>query len=261
MHLFQKFEEPIKEMTRIGLIDPETEDYQIDPEQVNVMLEGRRTSFISLSKTTAGGFHLSDLEGKMSLDFDNDGNARFNIHTIKHRPDSPIYLYDKECETLINGKISHVVHDGNPENMRGKVIEYDKDLRDFIVYEANDIIAPDAINGFQLSPQQKVDFRFGRVIEFTDGTKVLHKETEPNGILSNTEWVLMLKKDGERSTYMKREFVAPIDPSLPQIGQTAAYRMEEKAMHQYGQALLDASREEWRRGPENQNHKKNGLKR
>lgn len=261
MHLFQKFEEPIEEMTRLGIIDSETEDYNLDPDQVNVMLEGRRTSFIYLSETTAGGFHLKDLEGKMSLEFDQDGHARFHIHTIKKRPDSPIYLHDDECENLISGKISHVVHDGNPENMRGMVIEYNKDLRDFIVYEANGIIAPDAINGFQLTPQQKDDYKFGRLIEFSDGTKVLHKETEPNGILSNSEWVLMMKNDGERSTYLEREFVAPIDPSLPQIGMTNAYRMEEKAMHRYIQASLDAEREEWRREREDQSPKKSGLKR
>lgn len=218
-------------MTRVGIINEDTGDYQLEQKEIEAMLSGRRTSFVWLQHTVGSGFHFRDVDGKMSLTFDESGQAQFNIHLIKHHPPMPVYLYDEDLEGLLNGSKTHVEE-------KGRIYEYDSELRDLIDYLPDDIIVPDTINGFELTGQQMQDFRLGKMLEFDDGTRVLHKETESTGILSNNGTLILSKRNGSNSSYLEIEEIKPIDHSVQQMEWTTAYQNEMNAMNIYHRSLF-----------------------
>jgi len=68
---------------------------------------------------------------------------------------------------------------------RTTVYEFDRETNSFVSADANDILAPDEINGIRLTPQQKREFREGKAVALPDGTEMQAAPAAKNGIRSN----------------------------------------------------------------------------
>lgn len=172
---------PKQEMESLGLVD-KTGNYILSPEDVEALLAGRRTSLMSLKNLDASGVHIEQLDAKLSLDRNPDGQASFKLHPIYKQPLIPPLLDEDEAQALITGKTQSIDKIIPGPGKKEVVFEYDPDTREFISFDPSLVIAPDKINGYKLKDWQKDDFQKGFKVRLPDGTELQHRATDPKGI-------------------------------------------------------------------------------
>lgn len=172
---------PKQEMESLGLID-KAGNYILSPEDVESLLAGRRTNLMSLKDLDASGFHINQLDAKLSLERKLDGQVGFKLHPIYKQPLIPPLLDEDEAQALISGKRQSIDKIIPGPGKKEIVFEYDPDTREFIFYDPSLVIAPDKINGYKLKDWQKDDFQKGINVRLPDGTELQHRATDPKGI-------------------------------------------------------------------------------
>lgn len=65
------------------------------------------------------------------------------------------------------------------------VYEFDKDTNSFVSVDAENITAPEEINGIPLTPEQKREFKNGNAVVLSDGTEIQASPASDKGIRSN----------------------------------------------------------------------------
>jgi len=70
------------------------------------------------------------------------------------------------------------------------LFEYDRETKSFVGVDAEKITVPETLDGQQLTPEQKRDFREGRPIAMPDGTSAQASPKEKNGIRSNRRMLI-----------------------------------------------------------------------
>jgi hypothetical protein len=172
---------PAAEMENLGLIDRDG-NYTIGQENVEALLAGRRTSLIRLTELDANGFRIEQLDAKLSLYRETDGEVGFKLHPIYKKPEIPSLLDADEAQSLISGKRLSVQKIKPGPGKQEIVFEYDAETKEFISYDPGLVIAPDKINGYKLKEWQKDDFKKGLNVELPDGTEVQHRASDPKGV-------------------------------------------------------------------------------
>ncbi|MEN5196938.1 DUF4099 domain-containing protein [Sphingobacterium faecium] len=184
-------EMPLNELEKLGLY--KDGGFSISPENIDALLAGRRTDMLSMAGLNIDGFAIRQLDAKLSLSRNTDGNIQLNIHPIYHEPQWHPLLSDDEEKALIAGE-KHVVSkeqeiDGNKK--KKIIIEYDDLTREFVAYEPDGVQAPIRVNGEELSEKQQEAFRNGEVVELKDGTKIQHSATDNKGIRSDRKRLIL----------------------------------------------------------------------
>lgn len=148
------------------------------------LLSGRRTSLRKLSDIGDGYLHISEIDVKLSLKHDDNGKLQLQAHPINRYPEPPHGLDEHEAAQLISGEKT-IIYKKLKEselNSLDVIFEYDPETREFIKTDPKKISVPDRVNGEELSPGQREQFRKGEVVEISDGTKFRYTGIDPDPI-------------------------------------------------------------------------------
>src|ERR1700744_1949805 len=183
--LYQEQDLPYEDLQKIGIANGS--ELNISRDNISALLSGRRTEMLKLSNLSYEGHHIAELEAKLSLKPQPDGELGLLVHPIYKQAPHLAFLTLNESEMLEKGKVANIEKmifddEGNPVDV---IIEFDKETQEFIVTDEARILVPDRINGEYLSLDQKERYRKGKEVELQDGTKVQFAATEKQGVRSN----------------------------------------------------------------------------
>lgn len=189
--LFEKNELPVIDLQKLGLY--KDGKITLGAHDIDALLAGRRTDLVSIQNLRTDAFHIQQLDAKLSLQRYADGSVSLNLHPIYKQAVTHELLNEKEVEKLMSGELANVAKQVSLENGKKKIliIEYDAQTREFISYEPSRVQAPEKINGEQLSPEDKQNYQSGNVVELNDGTRVQHRASERNGMLSDRQALIL----------------------------------------------------------------------
>lgn len=189
--LFEEKELPINDLQKIGLHNGGK--LSLGAEDLSALLAGRRTDLVSIQNLRTEAFHIQQLDAKLSLQRHPDGSVSLNLHPIYKQAVGHELLDKSEVELLTSGKIANVSKQVDLEPVKKKtlIIEYDAQTREFISYDPNGVEPPEKINGQQLTPEDKQNYKSGNVVQLEDGTRVQHRASERNGMLSDRQVLIL----------------------------------------------------------------------
>ncbi len=194
-YLFNELELPMEALQTLNL--SKQGRVTIDNDNLEAMFAGRRSSLIEINDIQLENVRIARLEAKLSLHRDETGEVELLIHPIYRNPQGH-HLLDSEVQMqLVEGeKDNHVVEvETGEDRTQTMVIEYDKDTREFLNYDAANVHAPSHINGEELDQGQQQAYRRGEPVSIYDDTTVQYRASEPKGILANTEKVILTFKE------------------------------------------------------------------
>jgi hypothetical protein len=203
--LIKESELPIKDFEKLGLY----RDGRIDmnSEDMDALVSGRRTAMRSMAHLELDGFSIRQLDAKLSLRRNGDGSVSLNLHPI-YKDIQPHPLLDMDETTrLAAGEVPSIQKEYSDENKEKKklIIEYDEDTREFVAYDPKEVEVPVRINNEELTEQQRKDFREGRMVELSDGTRLQHSASDSKGVRSDrTRLVMSVLLDGGLSYLLFR---------------------------------------------------------
>ncbi|WP_231426470.1 DUF4099 domain-containing protein [Pedobacter sp. Leaf250] len=195
--LFDIKELPLSQFEDLGLYHDK--QLLLGPEEIQALLNGRRTDLISLRALKGEGFEIERLDARLSLRREDSGELSLMIHPIYRTAREHPLLTAGEIDDLINGRKDFVGRRIDKEEGRWAMynIEYDPETKDFVGYDVAKVQTPERINGMLLNEEEKSAFRRGELIELTDGTRVQHRASDPKGIRSDRKvLVLSVLLDG-----------------------------------------------------------------
>lgn len=183
--IFNEYDLPMADLEKIGLAKKgrlllETEDLQ-------AMVSGRRTKMLRLQNLVGDGVKIPELDAKLSLKPNENGNLDLLVHPIYREARYPDFLTDTEAEELEKGEAINIwklVKDENNQT-RDILVEFDQETKEFIITDTEKILIPDLVNNEYLTPEQKERYRKGKEVELLDGTKFQFSGTERQGVRSN----------------------------------------------------------------------------
>lgn len=183
--IFDQADLPLEDLAAVGLV--KNGQPVLEAEDLTALLSGRRTQMLRLENLEHGGMKIASLQAKLSLITGTDGKPELVLHPEYIRSTAPTYLTDTESEALESGEEKSLEKDIVDENGQRKrvLVEFDKDTKQFLQTDEDKVRAPDEINGYPLTPDQKAKFKRGEVIEVPDGTKVQYTATSRDGIRAN----------------------------------------------------------------------------
>lgn len=189
--LFSQNQLPIEELKKLGLY--ENGQILIEPEDMQTLLSGRRTSLIALRELKGDGFIIERLDAKLSLYKNERGATQILLHPIYSDIKAHPLLSPQEIMDLVEGKLDFISKPIQQEEGRSTMfnIEYDEQTRDFVGYDVSQVQAPDLVNSILLDEQQRAAFRRGEQISLPDGTRFQHRATEPLGIRSDRKALII----------------------------------------------------------------------
>ena len=176
----------MEELQQIGLADGNK--LLLDHDDLDALLAGRRTDMLRLENLILDDMKIAGLDAKLSLERQPDGSVGLLLHPIHREPLAPEYLTRDEAEGLKKGDTVNVLK--TLKNDAGYdhdvLVEFDKDTNEFVVSDAENIEAPQEINGVPLTAEQKEKFRKGKEVKVDeDGTTIQYAATEKQGIRSD----------------------------------------------------------------------------
>ncbi|TDS06599.1 DUF4099 domain-containing protein [Sphingobacterium paludis] len=190
-YLFKKAELPREALQTLSLL--KNEHLAIDNDNLEAMFAGRRSALIAMSDIQLDNIRIARLEAKLSLSRTDSGEVELLIHPVYRNPQKHYLLDQQVMGELMDGeKPNHVVElKLGDDHVKRMVVEYDADTREFLAYDAASVHAPVMINGKDLDADQRVAYRLGQKVSIYDDTTVQYRVSEPKGILSNTEKVIL----------------------------------------------------------------------
>ena len=147
------------DLQKIGLAD--NGELKIDNDDLHALLAGRRTQMLRLQNLFSDGLHIPQLDAKLSLKPNSEGNLGLLVHPIYKQAIRLPFLTDTETEKLEKGEAANIekmVFDDEGE-ARDVLVEFDPETNEFIVTDQARILVPDRINGQYLSRDQKLRYR------------------------------------------------------------------------------------------------------
>lgn len=200
---FEHEDLPLTELENLSLYTQATKQFNLDPNDLEALLAGRRTNLISLKDLETNGLIIMRLDAKLSLHHDETGKTSLHIHPIYREPQIPDTLVTYEANLLLNNKVAKIRQvENNSVGQTTTIFEYDPQTREFISYKAADVVVPEMINGFKLSKKQKESFREGELIELADGTQLYHRASERSGLLANRSALVLSTRQDKQQFYL-----------------------------------------------------------
>lgn len=173
------------DLERVGLANKGK--LNIDEDDLNALLSGRRTDMLRLENLQSEGIHIPALDAKLSLRQNASGALELLVHPIYREVEVPDFLTEDEAEKLENGEVVNinkfiVDKDGQTKEV---VIEFDEETNEFIITDSEQILAPEEVNGKALTPEQKARYKKGQEVGTVDGTTFQYAAKEKQGIRSD----------------------------------------------------------------------------
>lgn len=176
---------PMKDLETIGLASDGQLLLNVD--DLKALLSGRRTDLLELKDLEAENIKIRSLNAKVSLVSDATGKVDLLIHPVYRRAVTPDLLNENESSKLQKGEVGSLlkVTQDDKGNRTEKLIEFDKDTREFIISDTEKILIPDMVNNEFLTPAQKNKYKRGEEVELPDGTSFAYTGVDTHGIRSN----------------------------------------------------------------------------
>jgi hypothetical protein len=183
--IFEEQDLPMEQLESIGLA--KWGKLMLDEDDLQAMLQGRRTDMLRLENLRFEGLHIAQLDTKLSLRHDENGNVELLLHPIYREVEAPNYLTKEEAEKLERGEVVNIEKFITDEEGKSKqvLVEFDKDTNEFVITDTEQIIAPDTVNGMKLTAEQKKKYRKGQEVEMPDGTAFQYTAVKKEGMRSN----------------------------------------------------------------------------
>lgn len=159
----------------------------LEEQDLEALLAGRRTQMLELKDLFFDGFHIAALNAKLSLRATPEGATELLIHPLYKEKLAPDYLTDSEAEGLEKGELDNVyksISDGEGDP-RLVLVEFDRETNEYVVTDTDKVLAPDFVNGEELTLDQKERYRKGKEVQLADGTRFQYAGTEREGLRSN----------------------------------------------------------------------------
>jgi len=185
-----RFQQVFAELQKIGLASEGKLDLsKMDRE---ALLSGGRTELISLHDLRSDNYRIDQLDAKLSLTWKPSGEPELKLHPIYKEASYPPGLTDEEAQQLQVGQATSIRKKLKDANEREKeyLFEFDPDTREFVRTETSKVRSPDFVNGEKLNEQQKQDYKDGKEVELSDGTKLKYSGVEPQGVRSDKAFLL-----------------------------------------------------------------------
>lgn len=150
-------------------------------------------------KTRDGDIHIEKLPARLSIVKGDDGRPSLRIDPVYIKENNHPLLSDLEKTRLIREEIANIKKDyvDRHGNVQSKIIEYDKNTRQFVSFDPNNVKAPLAVNGEALTSEKRRKFQEGELLELGDGTQLQIRTSDRKGLRSNkTGLVLSVLIDG-----------------------------------------------------------------
>lgn len=182
---FHEDDLPIKDLETIGLAAGGQLLFNVD--DLKALLSGRRTSLLELRDLETDNIKIKSINAKISLKPNDFGKLDLLIHPIYRKAQTPDFLNETEATQLRKGEVASLLKitlddHGTKKEM---LVEYDPETKEYIVSDTEKILAPDMVNNEFLTPAQKENYRKGKEVQLTDGTKLNYSGTDHHGIRSN----------------------------------------------------------------------------
>jgi hypothetical protein len=176
---------PIQDLETIGLAA--NGQLLLNVDDLKALLSGRRTSLLELNDLEAENIKIKSIHAKISLRPNEAGQVDLLIHPIYRKAVTPDFLDDNEAQQLQKGEVASLlkITMDNKGNKKELLVEYDAETREYIVSDAEKILAPDMVNNEFLTPAQKENYRKGKEVQIADGTKLAYSGVDHHGIRSN----------------------------------------------------------------------------
>lgn len=176
---------PMKDLEIFGVV--KNGKFTIPEKEVNALKNGGMTDVVELRDLRGKDLQIDKLPARLSIVRGEDGNPALRIDPVYKEPKFHPDLSELEQNQLIrkelaNIKKSYLDKDGN---IQSEIIEYDERTKQFLSYNPRDIKAPQSVNGFELNPQQKKNYKEGETVQLADGTELQLSPSSPKGIRSN----------------------------------------------------------------------------
>jgi hypothetical protein len=183
--LYEQRDLPLEDLRKIGLATGR--DIHMSNDNITALLSGRRTEILKLSDLSYEGHHIAELEAKLSVKPQRNGELGLLVHPIYKQAPQLAFLTIEEAESLEKGEVPNIekVMYDDEGIAKDVIVEFDKETQEFILIDEARILVPDRINGEYLSLDQKERYRKGKEVEMSDGTTVQYAATEPEGVRSN----------------------------------------------------------------------------
>jgi hypothetical protein len=154
----------------------------LEQTDIDALIAGRRTELIRLSNLRLDGAHIREIDAKLSLRPDGDGQLELLLHPIYREAPVPDCLTLSEAETLEKGEALSLL---KMDDGKEVIVEFDDETNEFVRSEIERILQPFQVNSETLTPEQLQRFRKGKEVELEDGTKFQYSGTDAAGIRSN----------------------------------------------------------------------------
>jgi hypothetical protein len=176
---------PMEELESIGLA--KWGRLLLDEDDLYAMLSGRRTEMLRLENLHFEGLNIPQLDTKLSLRQNEQGKLELLLHPIYREVEVPNYLTKDEAEKLERGEALNIQKFITDEEGKSKavLVEFDKDTNEFIITDTEQILTPDAVNGINLTAEQKAKYKKGKEVEMKDGTTFQYTAVKKEGMRSN----------------------------------------------------------------------------
>lgn len=183
--VFDQQDLPLEDLQKIHLAS--NRELLLDRDDLSALLAGRRTDMLRLENLELDGALIKELDAKLSLQLQPDGNLKLLLHPIHLEPEVPSFLNSTQAEMLEKGDIVNLQtmifdDEGDPKEV---LVEFDKDTNEFIVTDTEKIQAPDMVNGIPLTAEEKERYKKGKEVEVADGTTFQYSGTEKQGMRSD----------------------------------------------------------------------------
>jgi len=199
---FSQNELPFKALETLGLFVKG--EMLLEDVDFKALLSGRRTSLVSLSGLSTALIQIEKLDARLSLMRSPKGEVELRLHPIYKNAQGHALLSGHEAALLSSGKKDFVQKTFQDSTGGTSLMnfEYDALTRDFITYFPDEVQAPDRVNGFPLSAEQRMQFKRGEVLELDDGTRFQHRASESKGMLSNRAALVLAVTAAGGSSYL-----------------------------------------------------------
>ena len=189
--LINEKELPIEELKKLGLY--QNGQVNMSSEDLEALLVGRRTDIRSLVNLQLDGITIRQIDAKLSLVRNPDGNVMVNLHPINKEIKSHPLLTEQETLELISGELGSVQKEYADADkiLKKLIIEYDEQTREFVAYHPDQVEVPHEVNGEMLSEKKKKAFQNGEIVELNDGTKIQHSATDIKGVRSDRKALIL----------------------------------------------------------------------
>jgi transcription antitermination factor NusG len=187
--VFEEEDIPIAEFENIGL----SKDGRISLGEADwkALMAGQRTNLLRLDNLMDSDMHIMHLDAKLSLRRNDEGKLDLLIHPVYRRDMLPEYVTIEEAEKLASGELTTIDKIVYVNGVKKEVlVEFDQDTNEFVITDAEQILAPDFVNDEKLSEKQKSKFKKGEAVELEDGTKFRYSATAPQGMRSNKKHLI-----------------------------------------------------------------------